>query len=223
MSLSQAARIVSKLLASNRQKDINAGRKIQVQAATMYLAPTVLIGPTPGLVRLVHLPTGKQWGVQGQERPQLAASVANEQRPMGGEVQRQWPVHAIKNQQTVPTPEGCLVLGCLGAGPLPPPGTLHLAPGTGSSSSSGTTERERESEGPPLHSFLPRPRLALPDNPSQSQHHHHRRRRYPNLTFSISLRATGPPSWTSLLSFVYCPSSLSRPDPTTTSSNLQNA
>lgn len=163
----------------------------------------VLIGPTPGLVRLVHLPTGKQWGVQGQERPQLAASVANEQRPMGGEVQRQWPVHAIKNQQTVPTPEGCLVLGCLVLDPSPlAPGTWHWQ--------QQQLRHNRVKEGKRRAStplFSPRPRLALPDNPSQSQHHH-RRRRYPNLTFSISLRATGPSSWTSLLSFVYRHSSV---------------
>lgn len=126
---------------------------------------TVLIGPTPGLVRLVHLPTGKQWGDQGQERPQLAASVANEQRPMGGEVQRLWPVHAIKNQQTVPTPEGCWCLGAalvLGWDPFHP---WHLAPGIGSSSSRhNRAHRERgKVKAPPLHSFLPRPRLALPD------------------------------------------------------------
>lgn len=120
-----------------------------MQAATKYMPHTVLIGPTPGLVRLVHLPTGKQWGDQGQERPQLAASVANEQRPMGGEVQQRWPVHAIKNQQTVPTPEGCLVLGCcFGAwmGPLPPlaPCTWHWQQQLPAQQS---TERERESEG----------------------------------------------------------------------------
>lgn len=89
---------------------------------------TVLIGPTPGLARLVHLPTGKQWGVQGQERPQLAASVANEERPMGGELQQWWPVHAIKNQQTVPTPGrvlGAWMLGC-----WTPSTPWHLAPGT---------------------------------------------------------------------------------------------
>lgn len=71
---------------------------------------------TPGLARLVHLPTGKQWGVQGQERPQLAASVTNGQRPMGGEVQRQ--VARARNQKSTNRAHSwgvlCLVLG---AGP----------------------------------------------------------------------------------------------------------
>ncbi|KAI7773999.1 hypothetical protein LA080_009480 [Diaporthe eres] len=122
---------------------------------------------------------------------------------MGGEVQRQWPVHAIKNQQTVPTPEGCLVLGCSVLDPSPlAPGTWHWQ--------QQQLRHNRVKEGKRRAStplFSPRPRLALPDNPSQSQHHH-RRRRYPNLTFSISLRATGPSSWTSLLSFVYRHSSV---------------
>lgn len=184
---------------------------------------TVLIGPTPGLARLVHLPTGKQWGAQGQERPQLAASVANGQRPMGGEVCRL--VARARNQKSTNRAHSlrgacAWVLGCWT--PSIPPCTLHLAPGTGSKQLRHNRAREgKRRASTPL--FSPRPRLALPDNPSQSQHHHHRRRRYPNLTFSISLRATGPSSWTSLLSFVYCPSSLSRPDSTSTSSNLQNA
>lgn len=59
----------------------------------------------------------------------------------------------------------CLVLGvwclvlCFGCG-TPSTPWLH-APGTWHN-----TAREREREGPPLHSFLPEPRLALPDNPN---------------------------------------------------------
>lgn len=150
----------------------------------------------------------KQWGTKGRTVPSSRLPWPNCQRPMRGEgahsaVSSNGRWARARNQKSTNRAH-------LHSGPYTP-GTLHWQ---------HTSAQQWESEGPPLHSFSPT-QTALPDNPSQ--HHHHHRRRYPNLTFSISPRATGPPSWTSLLSFVYCPSSVSRPDPTTTSSNLQNA
>lgn len=184
---------------------------------------TVLIGPTPGLARLVHLPTGKQWGAQGQERPQLAASVANGQRPMGGEVCRL--VARARNQKSTNRAHSLRGAWCLGAwvlDPFHPP--LHLAPGTWHWQQAAPAQHSERGKAKGLHSTLfsqtqtgpagqsiPIPTPPPPSPPIPKPH-------------LLNLAPSYRPSVLDLAALVcLLPSSLSRPDSTSTSSNLQNA